>query len=268
VTLLTAITTHLPPEHVREQLDYLKELSPSSRFVVCYGGSRAGYDELRIRDALFVSDDGLREASQDQSYNGILRAVHENCVAPDPALELVYFIEFDQLILSGDFEEALTALSERSEAGLFAKAASPRNDTNWLHYLRFRDDASFNGFIAEISRRDDPKRRYGCLGTGMLFRREALAAFASATAGAPHAYLELFIPTVVYHLGFDVEDVDALGDLYGAMRWRPEYTLEEAIAEKRAGRIFVHPFKRLDALDTIRQAPARAQNFSTAGSSG
>jgi hypothetical protein len=55
----------------------------------------------------------------------------------------------------------------------------------------------------------------------MLFRRDTLEAFASVT-DAPHAYLELFVPTVVYHLGFDVAD---------------------------------HPFKALDALDAVRAAP-------------
>jgi hypothetical protein len=253
MALLTALTTHLSAEQVRKQLDYLHELSHGSRFVVCYGGSRADYEQLATEDKLFISDASLRAPSQHQSYNAILRAVHENCVQHDPAVELVYFMEFDQLILRGDFEDTLTALSRRSQAGLFAKAASPRNDTNWPHYLRFRDDEPFNRFIADISRRDDPERRYGCLGTGMLFRREALGAFASI-ADAPHAYLELFIPTVVYHLGFEVADVDALSDLYSLMRWRPEYTLDEAIAAKLAGRPFIHPFKRLDALDALLAA--------------
>jgi hypothetical protein len=88
----------------------------------------------------------------------------------------------------------------------------------------------------------------------MLFTRDALAAFHAATRDAPHAYLELFVPTVVHHLGFEVADVDRLGDLYATVRWRPEFEVDEAIAAKRAGRAFVHPFKRIDALERIAAA--------------
>jgi hypothetical protein len=66
--------------------------------------------------------------------------------------------------------------------------------------------------------------------------------------------VELFVPSVLYHLGFDVVDVDAVSDLYSAIRWRPEFGLEETVAAKRAGRTFVHPFKLLDGLAAIRSA--------------
>ena len=56
------------------------------------------------------------------------------------------------------------------------------------------------------------------------------------------------MPTVIHHLGFDVEDIDSISDLYMSVRWPLEFSVEEAIAQKRAGRSFVHPFKRLDAL--------------------
>src|SRR5437764_673216 len=50
-------------------------------------------------------------------------------------------------------------------------------------------------------------------------------------------------------------DFDLYGDLYAAVRWRPEYGAEDAIAEKAAGRAFVHPFKELEALNRIRETP-------------
>jgi hypothetical protein len=253
MALLTAIVTHLGAEQVRAQLADLDTLAPGTRRVVCHGGSRADFEELGIDDALFIDDPSLRGPSKEQSYNAVLRALYQERVRNDSSIDLVYFMEFDQLVLRGDFEQELTALAERSGAGLLAKGASPRNDTNWPHYLRFREDERFNRFIAAISRRGDLDVRFGCLGTGMLFTREALEAFAGVADG-PHAYLELFIPTVVHHLGFEVADVDALSDLYSAMRWRPEYTVEEAIAAKREGRTFVHPFKELGALNAIRGA--------------
>jgi len=243
VAVLTAIITHLEAPAVRRQLDYLRDLSPASRFVVCHGGSRAAFEELADEDALFIDDPSLRGSARQQSYNAILRAVYEGRVAQDTDIELVYFMEYDHLVLASDFERRLEELAGASPAGLFAKGASRRNDTNWPHFTRYKDDAGINRFFAELSCRDDPWARWGCLGSGMLLRREALAAL-SAVPDPPRVYLEMFIPTVVYHLGFDVVDVDAVSDLYAGVRWKPEYGRDEVLAYMRAGQAFVHPYKQ------------------------
>jgi hypothetical protein len=255
MALLTAIITHLDAARVRRHLDYLHRLAPESRFVVCHGGSRRDFDELGVEEALLIREPSLRGPSREQSYTEVLRAVYERFVRHEPSIELVYFIEYDHLILASDFEERLVALAERSPAGLFAKYASLRNDTNWPHFVRYRRDEWLNRFFEQISCRDDPGLRFGCLGSGMLFRRDALGAVA-AVADPPHAYLEVFIPTLTYHLGFELIDFDALSDLCAGVRWRPEYTVEEALAEKRRGRPFVHPFKGVDALELIGGASA------------
>src|SRR5581483_3688319 len=223
----------------------------------CHGGARRDFDELELSEAVHVDEPSLRGANRDQSYTEVLRAAYERFVRDDPAIELVYFIEYDHLILASDFEQRLTALAESSPAGLFAKHASPRNDSNWPHFVRYRRDERINAFFRRISRRDDPGLRYGCLGSGMLFRREALAAVATVP-DPPHAYLEMFIPTLAYQLGFDVVNVDAVSDLYGAVRWRPEFTVEEARAQKLRGRAFVHPFKELERLAELGSGLHRA----------
>jgi hypothetical protein len=250
VTVLTAIITHLDAARVRRQLNYLHELAPESRFVICHGGAPHDFEELDSSESVQVEEPSLRGPNREQSYTEVLRAVYERFVRDELEIDLVYFIEYDHLILASDFEQRLVALGERSPAGLFAKYASPRNDTNWSHFVRYRHDERLNLFFQQISRRDDPGLRFGCLGSGMLFRREVLGAIA-AVLDPPHAYLEMFIPTLTYHLGFDVVDVDAVSDLYAAVRWRPEYRVDEALAEKRRGRAFVHPFKALDELDRI-----------------
>jgi hypothetical protein len=250
MAVLTAVLTHLDDGLVREQLDYLHALAPESRFVVCFGGARAEFERLALEDALFIEEPSLREAPRERSHTSVLTTVYERVVRDDPEVEFAYFIEFDHLILRPDFEQSLVALADRTGAGLLAKSASPRNDTNWPHFLRYRDDERVNGFLASISRREDVDLRFGCLGSGMLLRREALAAFCSI-GEHPHAYVEMLVPTVVHHLGFDVVDVDEHSDLYAMVGWRPEYGIEEAIAAKHDGRSFVHPFKRLDALGAI-----------------
>jgi hypothetical protein len=251
MAMLTAILTHLDARLVEKQLSYLHALAPDARFVICHGGTRADFDALAEPGALFIDDPSLRGPHFDQSLNGTLRAVYENHVRDDDTIELVYVVEYDHLILRGDFERTLTDLAGRTGAGLLAKWASPRNDTNWSHFRRARDDHELNAFIEAISRRDDPGVRFGCLGTGLLFRRDAFAAFCTLDE-PPSRYYELFVPTVVHHLGFDVVDVDAVADLYLAIRWLPEFDVADALAEKRSGRTFVHPFKQIGAVDALR----------------
>jgi hypothetical protein len=254
VTLLTAIATHLPAPLVERQLAYLRALSPRSRFVVCYGGEPSEFADLDPTDAVYIDDPSLRGPHFDKSLNQLLNQLYEAFVRDEPDIEFVYLVEYDQLILTDDFDSKLVALAQASGAGLLAKHASVRNDTNWSHYLRLRSDERLSRFVAGISSRDDRELRWGCLGTGLLFARDALRTFCSLT-NVPAYYCELFVPTVLYHLGFDIADVDALSNLYSEVRWLPEYSVEEAMAQKRAGRTFVHPFKRLDVLTAIADAP-------------
>lgn len=253
MSLLTALITHHPAEQVARHVAYLEGLAPDVRVFVCHGGERADFDRLDGDRAIFVDDPHWRATNREQAYVGLLAALYERAVRDDRAIELVLLLEYDQLVLSGDFQERLADVAERSGAALVGKWASPRNDTNWPHFTRFRHDAAFDAYVRRVTRRDDPGRRLGCLGAGMLLRRDALAAYCEA-AEQPHVYGELHVPTVIWHLGFEVADFDAYGDLYRAVRWRPEYGVDEAIALKRAGAAFVHPFKELDALDVIRSA--------------
>ncbi|HEX6457315.1 MAG TPA: hypothetical protein VF032_00240 [Thermoleophilaceae bacterium] len=258
MSVLTAIITHLGPAEVGKQLDYLRSLAPDSDFVLCHGGSRSDFAALPHDRAVYIEDPSLRGPAKFQSYNEILRRVYETYVQDEPGVDLVYFIEYDHLILSPRFEQELESLAERSDAGLFAKCVSPRNDTNCPHFARGRHDERLNRFFHEISQRDDPAVRWGCLGDGMLFRRETLAAVAGVS-DPPHGFMELLIPSLVYHLGFEIIDVDAISHLYTGLRWRPEYTLEDALAAKRRGQTFLHPFKDLRGLDLLWDGSARRE---------
>lgn len=248
--VLTAVLTHLDARRVEKQLAWLRALAPGSRFVVCHGGKRADFDDLDDDGALFIDDPSLRGPHFDQSLNVTLRALYDAHVRDDPSVDRVYTVEYDHLILRADFGDTLAALADSSGAGLLAKWASPRNDSNWPHHVRTRHDERLNGFIAGISRREDAAVRFGCLGSGLFFTREALAAFCSIP-DPPAAYFELFIPTVIHHLGFEVVDVDAISDVYMDVRWLPEFDVEEARAARLKGRSFIHPFKQIGALDPV-----------------
>ena len=201
MAFLTAILTHHEPELVNAQLAYLRGLAPDSRFAICHGGQREHFDGLRAGSGVFIDDPSLRGPHFDKSINATLQVLYEVYVRDDPAVEFLYLAEYDQLILRPDFEDTLTGLARNHDAGLVAKAANRRDDSNWPHHMRVRDDARLNAFIA-------------------------------------------------------------------AIRWLPEYDLESALAELRAGRTFVHPFKRLDQLEAISQVRGSGANSSTAARSG
>jgi len=178
-------------------------------------------------------------------------------VAGNPGIEHVYVFEYDHLILRPDFEDLLTGLARSSAADLLAKAASDRTGTNWAHYTRFRRDPDLLAFLASISVREDPTRLYGCLGNGFLLTRAALGAFA-AVENPPPCYVEVYLPTVLHHLGFRVVDIDALSDVYRHVTWEPERTLDEVLTVQRAGGYFAHPFKDIATLDRVTAARAHA----------
>jgi hypothetical protein len=143
-------------------------------------------------------------------------------------------------VLRRDFERALGALVDASGADFLGKNCSRRDDTNWPHALRARADPRMRRF-AEL---------WGCLGTGMLMRREVLEAFAGFDH--THGYLELYIPTVARHLGFRLDDVDRFSDVYAHVNAPPEKDLAALRAARSQRHFFFHPFKRVDQLDQLR----------------
>src|SRR5947209_13735011 len=125
----------------------MRAVAPGARFAVCYTGPRAEFERIGDGDSLFVEDPALHGAHWDISLTEVLRASFERFVRDDPTVELVCFLDYDHIVLRPEFEQELSELAERTGAGLIAKSASPRNDTNWPHYLRYRDDAHLNDFI-------------------------------------------------------------------------------------------------------------------------
>jgi hypothetical protein len=85
----------------------------------------------------------------------------------------------------------------------------------------------------------------------MLMRRDALAAFAAVDH--VHAYLELYVPTVMRHLGARLDDVDRFSDLYAHVNAPPEKDAASVREAASQGHFFVHPFKRVHEVDQLRR---------------
>ncbi len=235
--MITLLLTHLDAAGVAASL---AQFPSEARVLVCHGGRREDFDAVGHEEKLFVEDPSLRGPLSQQSYTGLLVQAWNSIVESDESVDLVFLAEYDHIVLRDDFETALRQVVEHSGADFLGKNCSRRDDTNWPHALR--------------ARRDPRMRRYrelwGCLGTGMLFRREAFEAVAAAD-DVP-GYLELAIPTFLRAQGFRLDDVDRFSDLYAHVNAPPEKDLAALRAARSEGHFFIHPFKRVELLAAER----------------
>jgi hypothetical protein len=236
VSQLNAVITHLPAAEAEQDLRALRELAPDSRFICCYTGPRSEFERLE-GETILIEDDWLAGAPRSfQSYHGVFTAL------AGQSFDALYLIEYDHLVLDAGFEDALTGLAERTGADFMGKNCTARNHTNWPHYTRFRRDPELLEHLRRISTRDDPTVLFGTLGNGMWLSRAALDSYLSLEAH-PRCYGELYVPTVIHHLGHRLVDIDAFSDLYRHVRWEPEYEPADVSALQRSGTTFIHPVK-------------------------
>lgn len=230
--IATLLVTHLDAEGVAASL---AQFPPGAKVVVCHGGTREDFAAVAHPDKLFIEDPSLRGPTERQSYTEVLRRAYREVIAADEAIDLVYLAEYDHVILRPDFEHALRAAIDHVGADFLGKNCSRRDDTNWPHALRARQDPRLRGL-----------ELWGCLGTGMLMRRPVLEALA-ARDELP-GYLEIAVATAVRALGFRLDDVDRFSDLYAYVNAPPEKDRASVEEARSRGHFFVHPFKRVREL--------------------
>jgi hypothetical protein len=243
VRTLNVLISHLDPAAVDEHLALQRGVAPASRFAVVYTGDAPAFARIRDAEKALVADASLSGPPRSfQAYGEILGAVHEHWLRRAPELDSVYLFEYDHLILSAAFERDLRALAERSSAGLMGKNCVERTATNWHHYARFRRDPALLAFLRRTSVRENPTRLFGTLGNGMWLSRRAIDSYLAVT-GHPRCYGELYVPTLLHHLGHRVVDIDSISPLYATVRWEPAFSGPEVDRLCREGARFVHPVK-------------------------
>jgi hypothetical protein len=243
VSTLTVVLTHLAAEQVDERMLLLRATAPRGRFVVCYGGPPSEFDRIEWEHKVFVEDPTLRGPKEHlQSLTQIFDAAWHGYFADDPDLDSLYLIEYDHVILDVTFEDRMRQLARDTGADLLGKTCVDRTATNGEHYVRFRRDARLLTHLENLSVREDATRIFGCLGDGMWLARRALEAYVNVGAHPP-CYCEIYVPTLLHHLGLRVVDVDAHSELYRNVRWVPEYSVSEVLELAGEGAVFVHPVK-------------------------
>jgi uncharacterized protein YfkK (UPF0435 family) len=91
------------------------------------------------------------------------------------------------------------------------------------------------------------------LANGFLMTRQALEGFCALPTHPP-VYTEIYIPSVIYHLGFKIHPINALTDSYKFVRYEPAYSVEEVNGLIQAGTRFCHPVKCVDQYHEIYRA--------------
>jgi hypothetical protein len=250
--VITALVTHLPAGQVAVQLEYLEAVAPESRFVVCHGGERGEYEAIEYEHKLFVADPSLRGRWHDQSYNEVVTRVYDEYIAPDPSVDALFLLEYDQVVLRGGYEDEFRRLLDVSGAGYIGKNTVRRDASNWMHGIRARNDRRLTDFLLSVSVRGQHEPSiYGGLGGGFVVTRAALEAFRRVDH-PPGVYLEVYMPTLLHHLGFTIDDFDRLGDVYADVVHGPAKSFDDVLGARRRGRFFVHPFKEVDRLRELR----------------
>jgi hypothetical protein len=241
--ILYVLITHRPAFEVRAYLEDFQRVLPGRRCVVCYGGTRKDFEGLAgLPDAFFLDDPSLRRRAG-QSYTKMLGLIHERFVAPDPSYSCVHLIEWDHVVLSSRYEAELLEIMAGDRVGLLAPSCADHTMVNWCHGIDLLANEELIHRLREISVRDqeDPSV-WGGLGDGMTIGRDALEEFCDG-AGDLSRYVEAYVPTVIYHLGYRVLGPPEGTTLFDHLRFGPPYEREEAAQLAREGALALHPVR-------------------------
>jgi hypothetical protein len=241
--ILYVLLTHWPAPEVQACLEDFQRVLPGRRCVVGYGGTREDFEELRpTPDAFFVEDPALR-SRVGQSYTEVLKLVWEQLVAPDPSYSCVHLMEYDHVVLSSRYEAELLEIMAGERVGLLAASCADHTLVNWCHGIDLLDDREFSERIQELSVRDQEVPSIcGGLGNGMTIGRDALGDFCRR-AGDLSRYMEAYVPTVVYHLGYRVVNAPPGSSLFDHVRFGPPFERDDAMRLAREGALALHPVK-------------------------
>ena len=240
--VLNLLLTHQTPEAAARVLEWWRDIAPPGNILVAHGGREEDFAGISHPQKVFIGDPRLRSRDhqrEKQSHGGVFRAVGDWLARRD--YTHLYYVEFDHLPLVPDLNaRQLVRLTEEG-ADVLAHHLNRIDNTSNPHYLSHAADPDFHPYLEKISVRADRRTVLTAFGSGVFWKREAFMALAHHPEEI-RAYMEIYIPTLVHHLGWRVRDYgDPHNDFVRALpeKW---ITPENARA---AGMWTVHPIKHL-----------------------
>jgi hypothetical protein len=242
-SVLNLILSHQSAGAVSQMLAHWERCVPRKSIVIAYGGTRSEFEALDHEQKFFVDDPRLRTRDHQrefQSYTRLFQEASEFLKTRGNEFQFVHFAEYDHLPLVPDLNERQIERLTSEGADLLAFHVHRVDDTNNPHFLYHAANAKFMDFWARITRRSEPEVVLSMFGSGSFWTREAFSAACAIEEPFP-IYLELYLPTLVHHLGFRVRD---FGDQNHFVRVLKDETshIDQAREE---GAWTLHPVKRL-----------------------
>jgi len=239
--VMNVVLTHLGESRMRSLLKNWEEVCAPEDLWIAFGGSRADFESIDYPRKVFVEDPNLRKMDnqrEKQSYTGIFQAMAPVVEKENP--DFVYFCEYDHLPLVHDLNRRQVDEMLRENADVMGHWLYRVDGSSHYHMLYHETDPCFFPFWKSISLREDPGVILSMFGSGTMWSREAFLAVA-LRAQEIACYLEIYLPTLVHHLGFRVrgwnEEKHFLSNLPSAL-----ISVEEG---QRQGAWTVHPIKEI-----------------------
>ena len=241
---------HQPPDHIGRTLAYMRKLAPELPISLVYGGTREDFEKVEWPGKVFCDDPHLRGSPLDYNHRGLFdtMARFAGDFADD---DWILFTESDCIPLRRNYHETIVALAEESGADFAACRMANMTGTNGDLYQREISKGNGKWLEAIVARscREETKRVYHCLGCLMLFRARFLRQWLEAPQPDVSVYFEIYVPTLAYHLGHELFDLNRAAGLFDFCRYQPEIREEDVETITKGGALFIHPVKwKIDGL--------------------
>ncbi|MGC3989245.1 MAG: hypothetical protein QM796_06130 [Chthoniobacteraceae bacterium] len=240
---LYALITHQESELVGRMLAWWRDFAAEDQLLVLHGGTPEAYSAVSHPWKAYISDPRLRTTDHQremQSYTAIYQAIAA-FLQEHPEFDRGFISEYDHVPLARDFDARLRARLEREKADVIGCAVSRVDGTNFPHYLQAMASPGFCEFWKKITLREEPEAVLSMLGTGSFWTREALLEMGKHAEPFP-IYHELYVPTLVHHLGFRIRPLGRDQELYV----QPLGDLTAEVEKYRAeGAWTLHPVKKM-----------------------
>lgn len=204
-SVLNLILTHQPARAVARMVDYWSDYVPRSSVLIAYGGTPADFQTITHNEKIFIEDPGLRTIDHQrelQSYTAIFKASGEY-LRIRPEFEFVHFMEFDHVPLVPDLNKRQVEKLSAEDADVLGFHLHRVDRTNNPHFLYHVAQENFRSYWRQVSRRADPDVVLSMFGSGSFWKRAAFVEVAAREEPFP-MYLEIYLPTLAYHLGFRI----------------------------------------------------------------
>ena len=234
--MIHTVLSHGTPERTDAQLQFLHALCPDVLHIAAYGGTVEGYWAIKWHPKIFVNEPTFHAPGGNMECAGYLERVHYEAACYGRH-EPVYFTEYDHAVLTPKYAKIVVGKLRGTD--FVGKITGATRKSEWMHSQRWYKDTALLDFLKGISAQF-PEGDYlrGILGDGYAMTWEALDTFCSINHYP--AFYEVYIPTVLHHLGFSLGD---FGAAYKYVSCEPRRNTEFVLAALAEGVPFVHPYK-------------------------